>query len=537
MVRVWLKLKKVKTRLKELNSRSFGNIEGKIDQAADELCHIQSQLVVNFNDPELLFREDEAIQKLKYWRNVQESIWKQKSRVEWVKLGDSNSKYFFSEILDFYKSLLGSCSGSLPCVNLATLRSGKQLSPFSQHFLITHVSCDEIDQALKGISDDKAPEFIKSDIYAAVFDFFATGVMPPQWNCTTVTLVPKVLNASYEKDFRPIACCSVVYKIVSRIITARLGWVICEVVEDAQAGFIPGKHIVYDSVEWDFLEVVLCELGFPSLFIKWVLGCITAVTFSILINGAPSKPFKSKKGLRKGDPLSPFLFAISMEYLSKCLHDLSSNPNFNFHPRCEKLKLTHLMFADDLLLFARADLTSLDLLMQAFLKFSGAFDLSANLDNSEAYFGGISEDEKALFLHVLGMSAGCLPFSLCARCCWLLCFVFGSLQAILLLVYVVVSLLASVLLVACLVSVLCCLQVYQLLLASGAAASVFCAACCLFVLCLLPEVCCQLLLAFWLLFAVLGFSFFFFYYVGSFLVSFWASCCPVPLVLGNPPRG
>ncbi|XP_021741986.1 uncharacterized protein LOC110708209 [Chenopodium quinoa] len=120
----------------------------------------------------------------------------------------------------------------------------------------------------------------------------------------------------------------------------------------------------YDSVEWGFLESVLSELGFPSLFIKWILGCITSVSFSILINGAPSKPFKAKKGLRQGDPLSPFL----------------------------------------------GDLTSLKLLMQAFMKFSHASGLSANLDKSETFFGGVSDDENALFLQVLGMSAGCIPF-------------------------------------------------------------------------------------------------------------------------------
>ena len=83
------------------------------------------------------------------------------------------------------------------------------------------------------------------------------------------------------------------------------------------------------------------------------MTCERNVSYSIQLNGLPSKPFHAKKGLRHGDPLSPFLLAISMEYLSRCLGELKEDHDFNFHPKCEGIKLTHLMFADDLLLFAR----------------------------------------------------------------------------------------------------------------------------------------------------------------------------------------
>lgn len=177
-----------------------------------------------------------------------------------------------------------------------------------------------------------------------------------------------------------------VYKLISKVITARLAAVIGEVLDDAHAGFIPGKHIgdnillatepikgydhkfisprcmvkvdlkkAYDSVEWGFLITVMQELGFPQRFVGWIWTCLTSVSYSILINGFPAPPFEAKKGLRQGDPMSPFLFAIGMEYLSRCLDELRLTPDFNFHPRCEKLNLTHMMFADDLLMFSRAD--------------------------------------------------------------------------------------------------------------------------------------------------------------------------------------
>ena len=107
-------------------------------------------------------------------------------------------------------------------------------------------------------------------------------------------------------------------------------------------------------------------------------------------------------------PCHPF-FAIGMEYLSRCLQELSLNPDFNFHPKCEKLAITHMMFADDLLLFARADPSSVRLMHQAFEKFSAASGLSANLGKSSVYFGGIRETEQSAIQAVLPIPTGELP--------------------------------------------------------------------------------------------------------------------------------
>lgn len=99
------------------------------------------------------------------------------------------------------------------------------------------------------------------------------------------------------------------------------------------------------------------------------------------INGVPSPHFHSKKGLRKGDPLSPFLFSICIEYLSRCLRNLQHNTNFKFHPRYAKFGVTHLMFAYDLLMFVKADhANSMQLLFEAFIKLYVASQLAANLD-------------------------------------------------------------------------------------------------------------------------------------------------------------
>ncbi|XP_021745343.1 uncharacterized protein LOC110711272 [Chenopodium quinoa] len=273
-----------------------------------------------------------SVVKTRKARNIIDSIFD--SNQVFLKDTDAISQ----EIISFYKSLLGTKASWLPSFDLVTMRRAKQHSIDAQIYLIQPVCHAEIDDALNGINNTKAP----------------------------------VPNASHVKDFRPIACCTVVYKLISKIITTILAIVIGEVINDAQAGFILGKHI-RDNI------LIAIEL----------------------IKGA---------WLRQGDPMSPFLYAISIEYLSRCLYELRLAPDFNFHPRYEKLSVTHMMFVDDLLMFSRADSISVNLLFQDFSKFSEALGFSTNLYKSEFYFGGISAEVETELRELLGVSQGYIPF-------------------------------------------------------------------------------------------------------------------------------
>lgn len=102
------------------------------------------------------------------------------------------------------------------------------------------------------------------------------------------------------------------------------------------------------------------------------MECVKTVNYTILINGNTSEPFNAAKGLRQGDPISPFLFSIAMEYLSRYLSGLKEVKEFTFHTTCARLGVTHLYFADDLLLFSRGDLSSVTALHNCFLEFSKA---------------------------------------------------------------------------------------------------------------------------------------------------------------------
>ena len=166
----------------------------------------------------------------------------------------------------------------------------------------------------------------------------------------------------------------------------------------------------YDTVNWEFLEDALEGLRFPGLFIKWVMQCVATTSYSISINGTLHGFFKGEQGLRQGDPLSPFLFAICLEVLSRNFGKLSRNPQFNHHPKCSEMSITHLAFADDLILFTRGDVTSVRLSMECLEKFGECSGLSINALKSNVYMAGISPQEMEEINQITGFSIGVFPF-------------------------------------------------------------------------------------------------------------------------------
>ena len=114
-----------------------------------------------------------------------------------------------------------------------------------------------------------------------------------------------------------------------------------------------GMEKAYDRLEYCFLEKVLQAFGFPSIWIQWVMQCVTTTSFSILINGSPFSFFKPNRGVRQGDPLSPFLFVLATEVLARLIEREVSNNKINGYKLAPDLMpITHLQFADDLFLFA-----------------------------------------------------------------------------------------------------------------------------------------------------------------------------------------
>ncbi|XP_075098948.1 uncharacterized protein LOC142175847 [Nicotiana tabacum] len=140
------------------------------------------------------------------------------------------------------------------------------------------------------------------------------------------------------------------------------------------------------------------------------MECVTTVSYTLLINGGMTTSFPAKKGLRQGDPMSPYLFVLVMEYLNRALKKLQIVPNFNYHPKCSKQHITHICFVDDLLLCCRADRISMQLLMKYFEHLSSVSGLKANMVVSSLYISGVTTEFRQKLLVELHFSLGSLPF-------------------------------------------------------------------------------------------------------------------------------
>ncbi|XP_074313926.1 uncharacterized protein LOC141649128 [Silene latifolia] len=444
MFRLVSRLKSLKLKFKDLNRSHFSDIENAAEQAMARLTHIR-RLQACPGDPKLLRLEYETTRR---HQNVVHEIRDHKGVLHTSKIGIQQA------FLEYYHSLLGSQSAVTP-VNVHIVRRGKVCDASQRQRLLAPVTKEEIKNIIHQIPNDKAPgpdgyssKFYKdawgiigADVTEAVQDFFRTGQLLKQVNATMVTLIPKVDRPSTVLQFRPIACCNVIYKCISKVLCNRLALILPEVVSQNQGGFIQGRSIMenilicqdiirlysrgnvsprclfkldlqkaYDTVEWSFLNQMLSALKFPRTFIGWVMQCVTTATYTLSLNGDSFGFFEGKRGLRQGDPLSPLLFTVCMEYLTRLLAFTTETMSFHYHPLCKPLRLTHLMFADDLLLFCKGDVQSIMVLLRTYSTFSIASGLKMSKGKSNVYFNGVREDIKHDILQVSGCVEGNLPF-------------------------------------------------------------------------------------------------------------------------------
>ncbi|XP_030478211.1 uncharacterized protein LOC115695274 [Cannabis sativa] len=182
-------------------------------------------------------------------------------------------------------------------------------------------------------------------------------------------------------------------------------------IEEVKKGVfdIPGSKSLGPDVEWQFIKEMLRGLQFPYQFVNLIMQCITTPRFSLMFNGTLHGFFKSKRGLRQGDPISPLLFVIEMEYLSRLMRKIGDKDDF--HDICIELKWNHLAIADDVILFSKGDERSVRYLLQALKLVSVTFRLQPNPSKTAIYCSNMEPAVVERLLKISSFSNQNFPFT------------------------------------------------------------------------------------------------------------------------------
>ncbi|XP_019173838.1 PREDICTED: uncharacterized protein LOC109169412 [Ipomoea nil] len=316
-----------------------------------------------------------------------------------------------------------------------------RLRPIDWAVFNRSVSKEEVHAALKDMKPFKAPgpdgfqagfyqhmwDKTGDDVFSLVKQAFATGTLQEGLNDTLVALIPKVQSPETVKQFRPISLCNVAYKIITKTITNRLKLILPQIVGPFQSSFVPGRQITdnilifqevmhtmrekkgetgymaikldlekaYDRLSWDFIRDTLDKTGFTGTLKELMMTCIQTPRLSLIWNGERLEAFRPERGIRQGDAMSPAIFVLCMERLSQMI---VMNREKKVWKGIKIAKngptLTHLCFADDMVLFTEASMEQANVILECLEQFCQASGQKISLSKSQVFFSKNTSRQK-----------------------------------------------------------------------------------------------------------------------------------------------
>eukprot|EP00253_Pinus_taeda_P004488 PITA_04488 len=294
------------------------------------------------------------------------------------------------------------------------------ISPKDNSDLCKPVSEEEIIKVIWSMESDKAPgpdeftihfykacwDIIKYDLQKMIRGFLKKAKVGGSTNSTYLALIPKDSNPETFARFRPISLCNASYKILAKLLANRLKPLLPQIISSYQGGFVEGRHILdnviqvqetvhsskqrkekgmlikldmanaFDKVNRTFLSKVLLSFGFSPRFVNLIKACTDNPWIAPLINGRPVNFFQAKRGIRQGCPLSPFLYILMAESLSRKLEaERMSGSLPGLKPTNRVNPLNHALFADDSILLGGASTRiakAFDTIIRNYCKVTGA---------------------------------------------------------------------------------------------------------------------------------------------------------------------
>lgn len=260
---------------------------------------------------------------------------------------------------------------------------------------------------------------VSESVITHVKNFWSTGVMQDGLNDTMISLIPKVSNLELTSQFRPISLCNVKYKIITKVMANRIKQMLHKTIGKEQSSFVPGRQIsdniavyqevlhtmrrkqgnkglmmlkidlekAYDRISWDFIRDTLVEVGFNEIWVRNIMCCVETARLSIVWNREALDWIIPKRGIRQGDAISPYIFVLCIERLSHMIHsEVNKRKWRGIRTSRHGPLLTHLFFADDLVLFSEASQDQIKVIKECLDKFSAASGQKVSLSKSQIFF-------------------------------------------------------------------------------------------------------------------------------------------------------
>ncbi|KAL0355322.1 UNVERIFIED_CONTAM: putative mitochondrial protein [Sesamum radiatum] len=355
------KIRSCRLDLLQWNRSSFGHISGRIKELNEQLNLDTNKEITDT----VRRRHDRLRTELEELLERVETMWKQRGKALWLKEGDRNISFFHAT---------------------ATERRQRQ----------------EIKKLKRSDGTIVEREY---DIQQVILEYFSTMFSSTRPNSGVIDeivacLEPKVSEAMNEDLLRPFTSEEVKLALDAMhplkspgpddnvLVAYEVNHYLAHKYQ-GNSGHVSLKldlSKAYDRVEWYFLERVLLRLGFDSRFVELIMMCVTSVSFSFMLNGMPFENLQPGRGLRQGDPLSPYLFLFCTEAFSGMIRQAEEGAIHGVRVCRNGPRVTHLLFADDTLIFCDANCESLELIRGLLAKFERGSGLQVNYQKSVVVF-------------------------------------------------------------------------------------------------------------------------------------------------------